>query len=404
MKSSKQVVITGLGVVSPIGIGKKAFQEGLFKGLSGIKPVTFFDTAVYKTKIAGEITDFSPEAILGPKGLRTFDRSIKLVLAASKLCLEDAGMAINEDNSRDTGVAVGSVFGSIKSVSDFDRDALTEGARYVNPAHFPHTIINSPASEVSIRFKIKGFNATLSTGFSAGLDAVNYAADFIRFGRAKAALAGGVEELCEQLFIGFHETGCMASLEDGEGVQFCPLDRRRSGLLLGEGSAILELEDADAALKRGARIYCLLKGFCTTTDRQGGIKRSMLAALKRSQLKPDEVDLIMAGANASVVGDRSEALAIKEVFQGYASQVRVSALKSMLGEQYSNAGALQAAAAALVIEEQMIYPTINYQEKDPDCDLNIVTLAQHKSIENILINVIGPGRACSSMVIGRFER
>jgi 3-oxoacyl-[acyl-carrier-protein] synthase II len=277
--TAKRVVITGLGVISPIGIGKEAFFDGLFNGISGIKPITLFDTAPYKIKTAGEVTDFVAENFLGAKGLRTLDRSTKLVSSATKLALDDAKIVIDENNSRDIAVSVGSTFGSIKSISDFDREALTDGARYVNPAHFPNTVINSPASQVSIRFNIKGFNATLSTGFSASLDAINYAADFLRVGRIKVALAGGVEELCEQLFIGFYKIGCMS--ETG-------------GLILGEGSVILALEDLDSALGRDARIYAEVKGSSNVLDKDNGIKRAMQGALKYSQLDPADIDLILS--------------------------------------------------------------------------------------------------------------
>src|SRR5574337_1196389 len=399
----RHIVITGIGIISPIGIGKVAFQDAMCKGVSGLKKITLFDTTPYKTKTAGEITNFAPQAILGPKGLRTLDRSTKLVMAASKLCLDDAGLTIDEQTAGDIGVAVGSVFGSIKSVSDFDRDALMDGPRYVNPAYFPNTVINSPASEVSIRLNIKGFNATLSTGFCASLDAINYAADFIRLGRTRTALAGGTEELCEQLFIGFYETGCMAISRDEAVTLSCPFDKRRKGVLLGEGSAIVALEDADAAIKRGAKVYAQLKGFCTTPNQEGGMKRSMVKALERSQLTPGDIDLILAGANSSSEGDRLEAQAIKEVFQRQASTGSVSAVKSLVGEQYGNAGAIQVATAACVIEKQMVFPTVNYEHKDPDCDVHIVTNTEKKNIRNILIHTYEKDGSSSSLVVSKFE-
>lgn len=398
----KRVVITGLGMVSPIGIGKDAFCDGLFKGISGIRPVTLFDTALYKVKTAGEITDFTPETFLGAKGLRTLDRSTKLVSSATKLALDDAKLAISEKNSGQVAIAVGSTLGSIKSISDFDREALVEGPRYVNPALFPNTVINSAASQVSIRFNIKGFNATLSTGYSASLDAINYAADFLRLGRIKVVLAGGVEELCEQLFIAFYKTGCMAGLSEGGAELSCPYDLRRNGVLLGEGSAILALEDLDSALERKVPILAEIKGFSSCLDKDSGIERAMRGALKQAGLNSGDVDCILAGANSSLEGDRQEAKAIKDVFAKEAKSLYISAVKSMVGEQYSNSGALQAAAGVLAIEKQMLPPTINYQDKDPLCDLNIVTKAQGGRIENILINSFGKGGISSSLLISKF--
>jgi 3-oxoacyl-[acyl-carrier-protein] synthase II len=399
----RRVVITGLGIISPIGIGKEAFYEGLFKGVSGIKPITLFDTFAYKVKTAGEVTEFSAESFLGAKGLRTLDRSTRLVSSATKLALDDANIQISEGNARDIAVSVGSTLGSIKSISDFDREALTEGSRYVNPALFPNTVINSAASQVSIRFNIRGFNATISSGFSASLDAVNYAADFLRLGRIKIVLAGGVEELCEQLFIAFYKTGCLAGVKDASAELSCPFDLRRNGIILGEGSVILVLEDLDSALSRGAKIYAQIKGFSTGLDKKKGLIRAMQEALKKSQLSPSDIDLICAGANSSQEGDREEARAIKDVFEKDAERVYISAIKSLTGEQYSNSGALQAAAAVAAIEKEMIPPTVNYQERDAACDLRIVTEAHRSKVKNVLINAYGKGGCSSSLVISKFE-
>ncbi|MDI6606045.1 MAG: beta-ketoacyl synthase N-terminal-like domain-containing protein, partial [Candidatus Omnitrophota bacterium] len=218
----EKIVITGLGVISSNGVGKDAFFEGIFSGASGIGPISLFDTSSLKVKTAAEIKDFSPQEFLGAKGLRTLDRSTKLAASAARMALDDAGLEVKEENSRQIGIVIGSTLGSISSISDFDREALTEGPRYVNPALFPNTVINSPASQVAIKFNIKGFNATLSTGFSAGLDAINYAVDMLRFAKAKIVLAGGVEELCIQVFLGFYKCGMLAGSGGASGEICCP--------------------------------------------------------------------------------------------------------------------------------------------------------------------------------------
>ena len=394
----KRVVITGLGIISPIGIGKDNFCQGLFQGKSGIKPVSLFDTAVYKVKTAAEVSDFVPESFLGAKGLRTLDRSTRLLLSAVKLALEDSGLQVSADNSGDVAVAVGYTLGSIKSISDFDREAIVDGVRYVNPAHFPNTVINAPASQVSIRFGIKGFNATISTGFSASLDALNYAADFIRLGRINTVLAGGVEELCEQIFLAFYKTGCLTT----EPESFRPFDKRRKGLVLGEGSAILVLEDMESARKRNARIYAEIKGFGTFLDPESGLKKAMHRALDQAGLGPGDIDYISAAANSSVIGDRQEAEAIKDVFAKDTERVYINAVKSMTGEQYSNSGAAQAASAVCTIEKEMIPPTINFQEPDPACGLNIVTEAKSCKVRNVLVNAFGKDGTSSSLIISKF--
>jgi 3-oxoacyl-[acyl-carrier-protein] synthase II len=187
----ERITITGIGILSPIGIGREAYWEGLFQGKTGFRPITLFDSALFRVHVAGEIKDFDALSFLGKKGLRDLDRSTRLICSAAKLAIDDSRLEITEDNSHSTGVSIGTTFGSLHSISQFDRSGLIDGPRFVNPSHFPNTVINSPASQVSIRFKVKGFNSTISTGFCASLDAVSYAADFIKLNRANVVLAGG---------------------------------------------------------------------------------------------------------------------------------------------------------------------------------------------------------------------
>lgn len=408
----KRVVITGIGVISSNATGKDAFWEAILNGVSGIKPISLFDTQRYKAKLAGEISDFAPENFLGAKGLRTLDRSIKLICSAAKLALDDAHLEITEENTHDIGVSIGSTMGSVKSISDFDKESIKEGPRYVNPALFANTVINSPASQVSIKLNIKGFNATISTGFCASLDAINYAADFIRLGRAKAVLGGGVEELCHQTFLGFYKAGFLAGIDGGCEIS-CPFDKRRNGVILAEGSCVLVLEDLESAQERKAKIHAEVKGFGSgfdayridKYDRNGsGLKDAISSSLENSGLKPDDINYISSGANSTQDGDLLETGAIKEVFGIEAKKVPVSSVKSMVGEVFSASGSLQVAVAAGAIEKQMIPPTINYREKDPQCDLNYVANdARSAKIENVLVNAFGPSGCNSSLVISRWK-
>jgi len=411
--AKKRVVITGVGVIASNGIGKEAFSSALFKGVSGIKPISLFDSAPFKVKSAGEISDFSAEEFLGAKGLRTLDRSTKLAASGAKLALDDAGLAITEENSRLTGVVMGTTLGSLRSICDFDREAMLEGPHYVNPALFPNTVINSPASQVSIKLNIKGFNATISTGFCAGIDAVGYALDFLRLGRVRTVLAGAVEELCLQTFLGFYKTGCLAGLEAGKLEISCPFDKRRNGVIFGEGSSVLVLEDLEYALSRKARIYCELCAFGSSFDAyaineynaQGeGLRRAMRMAIEEAGLSPAQVDYICAAANSGIQADKIESWAIRGVFGDCADKVYTSSVKSMLGECYSASGSLQLAAGVCAIEQQMIPPTINYQEKDPECNLNYVTEGPLSTkVDNVLINAFGPSGCNSSLLISRFR-
>lgn len=261
----RNVVVTGIGVLSPIGTGKESFWEGLFQGKTGFKAISLFDTTGYHVRIAGEISDFDPVIFLGKKGLRTLDRSTRLINSAAKLAADDARLLITDENTGSTGVSIGTTFGSLHSISQFDRDGLIDGPKLVNPSLFPNTVINSPASQISIRFKIKGFNATISTGFCAGLDAVSYASDFIRLNRANVVLAGGVEELCEETFMGFYKLGFLSGMNSKEPL-CCPFDARRDGIILSEGAAVLVLEDEEHAIRRNGSILARVSGSGNSFD------------------------------------------------------------------------------------------------------------------------------------------
>ncbi|MFZ2937239.1 MAG: beta-ketoacyl-[acyl-carrier-protein] synthase family protein [Candidatus Omnitrophota bacterium] len=406
----ERIVITGIGAIGSNGVGKDAFIEAIFKGVSGIKPITLFDTSSFKVKTAGEIKDFTPQDFLGNKGLRTLDRSTKLIASATKLALDDTALAITEENTQDIGFVAGNTLGSVNSICEFDKDTLIEGPQYVNPALFPNTVINSPASQAAIRFNIKGFNTTISTGFSASLDAVKYAVDFLRLGRAKVVLAAGVEELCVQVFLGFLKTGFLAGLSEGKPEISCPFDKRRNGIILGEGSGVLVLEGLEHALARKAKIYAEITGFGQGFDSYRinkynpsgyGIKKAMGAALEDANLGENDIDYISSAANSTQAADRIESSAIKDIF---GHQVAVSSIKSMIGECFSATGILQLISAIGAIDKQMIHPTINYQEKDFDCDLNyVINKAIKQKIDNVLINAFGPSGCNASLIISRIK-
>ncbi len=409
----RRIVITGIGVLSPIAIGRDAYWDGLFGGTTGFRPITLFDTTPFRVKVAGEIAGFDPVAFLGKKGLRDLDRSTRLACSAARLALDDCGLAVTEDNTHSTGVSIGTTFGSLHSISQFDRSGLIEGPRYVNPSHFPNTVINSPASQVSIRFAIKGFNTTISTGFCAGLDAVCYASDFIRLKRADVVLAGGVEELCEETFTGFHELGCLSGSAGGDPV-CCPFDARRNGTILSEGAALLVLEDEAHAAKRGAPMLAHVLGYGNAFDpsADGGFPRggqglasAVSAALKDASLLPGDIDYVCSCANSSKSLDRMETAVIKQVFGGHASRLPVSSVKSMIGETYSASGALSLAAAAGAVRKGLIPPTVNYREKDSECDLDYVAgTARAKQVRNVLVTSSDPYGQNTAIIVGRAAR
>jgi len=410
----KRIVITGVGVLASNGIGKDAFWQSLKESKSGFKSISLFDTSNVKVKIAGEITDFNAKDFLGQKGLRYLDRSTRLICSAARLAIDDTKLIITEDNTDDIGVSVGTTLGSVYSISEFDKQALREGPRYVNPAFFPNTVINSPASQVSIRFNIKGFNTTISTGFSASLDAISYAIDFLNLDRAKIIFAGGVEELCIQTFLGFYKIGFLSGLKDSNEAISCPFDKRRNGIVFGEGASFLVLEDLNHALERKAPIYAEILGFGLSFDpyrvnkynpRGEGIRRAMRFALEDARLRPQDIDYLCANANSNEKADLIETEAIKDVFGRYVKKLPVSSIKSMVGECFSVSGALQAAASVGAINRDFIPPTINYQVKDPQCDLDYVpNKSREKKLDKVMINSFGPSGNNSCLIIGKFKK
>jgi 3-oxoacyl-[acyl-carrier-protein] synthase II len=405
-----RVVITGVGVLSPVAIGREDFWKSLFQGETGFRTISLFDTASFNVHIAGEISDFDPVSLLGKKGLRTLDRSTRLLSSAAKLAIDDANLQITDENTNSIGVSIGTTFGSLHSISQFDREGLIEGPKFVNPSHFPNTVLNSPASQVSIRFKIKGFNTTISTGFCAGLDAVIYASDFIRLNRADVVLAGGVEELCEETFLGFHNLGYLSGLNGSEPIS-CPFDAKRNGIILSEGTVVLVLEDLEHALRRGAEILAVVMGYGNSFDpladrdfkhAGSGLKNAITIALKDASLSPENIDYISCSANSTKGLDSMETRVIKEIFGAHAFNIPVSSIKSMVGESFSASGALSLAAAVGAIKNGFIPPTVNYKEKDPECDLDYVpNKAIQKDINNVLVISSDPYGQNTAIVIGK---
>lgn len=406
-------MITGVGILVGNGKGKDQFWQSLKEGRIGYRPATVFDPAEYSVKEVGEVPDFDAKVYMGPKGLRLLDRATRLMISAGRLCVLDSGFKVTQENTDDVGVSVGTTLGSIKSIYDFDYVTLTEGPRYVNPALFPNTVINSPASQVSIWEHIEGLNSTISTGFTASLDAMSYAYDFIVDGKYKLIYAGGVEEMCWQTFMGFYVLKFLSGSKPGEPFVNCPFDRRRNGVTFGEGACLLAMEDYEHAKERGANILAEVAGFGYSFDpfrihkynpRGVGLKRAMRFALENSGVQPEEIDCIAANANSTVAADKIETEAIKEIFGKRAYEIPVSAVKSMVGECYSVSGAIAVAAFVGALTQDFIPPTVNYQEKDPDCDLDYVpNQSRPARLNNILIVNFAPSGNNACMVLKRFE-
>ena len=406
----RRAVITGIGVISPNAIGKDKFWQALKEGRSGIKPITVFDPALLKTKLGGEVLNFKPEEFLGDKGLRNLNRSALLVCSASKLALEDSGLLITEENTDQIGVVTATTLSAVFNIAALGKEMFQDGPGLVNPAMFPGTTINSPSSQISIRHNIKGFNTTISTGYSASLDALKYAIDFINLGRAKAVLVAATEGLTFENYIGFYKIGFLAGL-NGEEVS-CPFDKRRNGIILAEAAAVLVVEEEEYARNRGVDIYAEILATESLFDayragkyhpRLEGLRQCMTRAMKTAELHKEDISYISASANSVIQQDKLETEAIKEILGVYSESIPVSAIKSMVGESVSATGLLQVAAACGSIKHGFIPPTINYSQKDPDCDLDYVpNESRQQRIENVLVNNFGPGGNNAVAIISKY--
>ncbi len=409
--ATRRFVITGLGVIAPNGIGKEKFWPALKEGRSGIKPIRRFDTGDFKCKLAGEIQDFNPAFFLGPSGLRGLERTSRLLCSAAKMAIEDAGLTIDYKNTDDIGVCTGTTLSNLWNFAEFEKGAIVDGPRFTDASLFPGSVMNAASSQVSIRFNIQGFNTTVSTGYSSSIDALKYAIDFIKLRRINVVLVGGVESLSMMNYSGFYRLGFFAGIK-GEEIS-CPFDKRRNGIILGEGAAIVVIEDEEYARERGANIYAVVNGIGNYFDafkigkydpNAKGLKESIKEAIKNSGLGVSDIDYISASANSVPEQDRLETKAIKDVFGKYAYNIPVSSIKSMIGETFSAGGLFQIAAAIGSMYHGFIPPTINYEIEDDDCDLDYVANKSRVTrINNVLINNYGPGGSNAAFILSKWH-
>lgn len=408
---STRLVITGISILSPLGLNKNDFWNNLTNGVSGIKDVTLFDVSRYKSKKAGEISGFDAREFLGKKGIRHIDRTSLLASSAAKLVMDDAKICPEIYREEDLGIVIGSTYGSIDSISSFDLEALKEGPSFVNPMEFPNTVLNAPASRASIFCKATGLNSTISTGVTSGLDAIIYASDFLRLNRVKAVLAGGVYGLTPDIFWGAYRSGILSGSRGESKEISAPFDKRRNGFIIGESAALLVIERLEDAQQRGAKIYAEIKGYGNTfnpkkrehdvINTEEGV-RCISLAMREAKLNRDDISYISACANSSNTGDMMETKIIKDYFGSLANKVPISAIKSMTGECLDASGAMQCVASIMAINKSMIPPTINYQEKDDECDLDYVPNKNRTlEVNNVLINAFSDTGNISSIIISK---
>lgn len=402
--SNRRVVVTGLGIVSPIGIDLKSFWENLVNGKSGIRPITQFDSASFDCRIAGEILGFNPSLYFNnPKDVRRADRFAQLAMASSKLAIEDSGLDLQKIDRTRFGVLVGSGIGGLKSLEDQHTVLMNKGASRISPFMVPMMIVNMASGLISMEYDLEGPNFSIVTACATAANSIGEAWRMIRYGDADGFLAGGSEAVISPLGIaGFCAMRAMSTRNDQPEKASRPFDRDRDGFVMGEGAGILVLEEYEKAKARGARIYCELAGYGLTSDayhmtspRPDGapVARAMQLALDSAGANVSEIDYINAHATSTMVGDVSESNAIKLLAGQYAHEgLLVSSTKSMTGHLLGGAGGVESAVCILSIQNGIVPPTINLDNPDPDCDLDYVpNVARAKKIRLALNNSFGFG-------------
>lgn len=412
--SGRRVVVTGLGLISPLGIGVEKSWSGLLQGRSGVRRITQFDASSFATKIAGEVDGFNPEDYIEPKEVKKMDRFIHFGVAASTMAMEDSGLKIDEQNAARVGVYVGSGMGGLPAIEHYHKVLLEKGPRRITPFFIPMLIINLAAGQISIKFGAKGPNSAPATACATGSHAIGDAFKVIQRGDADAMIAGGTESCITSMGIGgFNAMKALSTRNDEPEKASRPFDRDRDGFIMGEGSGILIIEELGHALARKAKIYAEIAGYGLTGDAYHitspapggeGAARCMTMALRDAGMDPWEVDYINAHGTSTKYGDELETMAIKTVFKEHAYKVAVSSTKSMTGHLLGAAGGVEAVICALSIRNSMIPPTINLDNPDPECDLDYVPHTARKAdIGAALSNSFGFGGTNACLLFKKFS-
>jgi 3-oxoacyl-[acyl-carrier-protein] synthase II len=402
--SFRRVVVTGLGVVSPVGSDIKTLWDNLLAGKSGIRKITQFDASSFDCQIAGEVQDFNPVLyVSNPKDVRRTDRFTQFALACAKLALVDSGLDPDRVDKTRVGVLVGSGIGGLRSLEDQHTILMNKGASRVSPFMVPMMIVNMASGLISIEYGFEGPNFSIVSACATSANSIGEAWRMIRCGEAEVFLAGGCEAVVCPLGIGgFCAMRAMSTRNNEPERASRPFDRDRDGFVMGEGGGILILEEYEHARKRGAKIYCELAGYGLTSDAYHmtapkpdgtAVARGMRSAIAHAQCNVDEVDYINAHATSTPVGDISETIAIKLFAGEHAKQgLLVSSTKSMTGHLLGGAGGLESAVCVLAIQRGVIPPTINLENQDPECDLDyIANQCREKKVGVALNNSFGFG-------------
>ena len=408
----RRVVVTGLGAVSPLGIGVEKTWKALCAGESGVDRVTRFDPTDYPSQIAAEVKNFNPNDFIDAKEVKKMDTFIHFAIAASQMAMDDAGLKISSENAERIGVYIGSGIGGLQAIEQWHKVLLEKGPKRITPFFIPMTIINLAPGQVAIRFGLKGPNSSAVTACATGNNCIGDAFRLIQRGDADAMIAGGTEAAITPLgMAGFAASRALSTRNDDPKRASRPFDKDRDGFVLGEGAGVVLLEELETARRRGAKIYAEIVGYALTADAyhitappeggEGAI-RCMQLALKDAEVRPDEVEYINAHAT-STMADAVETLAMKRVFGEAVGGISISATKSMTGHLLGAAGGIEAVFSVLTIRDGIIPPTINLDHPDPLCDLDYTPLrARRRKVNVVLSNSFGFGGINATLVFRRY--
>lgn len=410
----RRVVITGIGMISPLGIGNEPTWQGLLEGRSGIGPITKFDATDYACRIAGEVKGFDPEKWIEKKEIKKSDTFIHYAVAAAQMAVDDSGLdTLKEDPDR-LGVIIGSGIGGLPLIEETHRKLLEKGPSRISPFFIPGLIVNLAAGHVSIRFKAQGPSSAPATACATGAHAIGDAFRIIQHDDADIMFAGGSEAVITPLAVGgFSAMRALSTRNDEPQRASRPWDAGRDGFVMGEGAGILIIEEREHAIARGAKIYCEITGYGMSSDAfhitspsedGSGMMRVMQRALKDARLQPTDIQYINAHGTSTPVGDKTETIAVKRVFADHAYKLAVSSTKSMTGHLLGAAGGLESAITALAIINRILPPTINYEVPDPECDLDYVpNKARPMDLVHAMSNSFGFGGTNATLIFSRHD-
>ncbi|MSO50289.1 MAG: beta-ketoacyl-[acyl-carrier-protein] synthase II [Acidobacteria bacterium] len=411
---TRRVVITGVGLISPVGIGNDANWEAICAGRGGIGPITRFDATGYSVRIGGEVKGFDPLNFVEKKDVKKIDVFIQFAIAASQFAVDDAKLQITPEIADQTGVFIASGIGGFRTIQSEHLELVNGGPRRVSPFFIPASIINLAAGHVSIRFGAKGPNLATCTACAASAHSIGESFEIIRRGDADIMIAGGSEAAITPLSVaGFASMRALSTRNDEPDKACRPFDKDRDGFIIGEGAGIVILEELEGAKRRGANIYCELAGYGLSSDAYhltgqppdaDGAVRSMKMAIRKAGISPEQVDYINAHGTSTPINDPTETLAVKRTFGDHAYKLAISSTKSMTGHLLGAAGGLEAGITALAIRHQIAPPTANLDSPDPACDLDYIPFkARPMTINYALSNSFGFGGTNGTLLLKRYE-